>query len=1421
MKFNSLFFIALCSLFAIVSLPNLSQAQSLLLPIPGKHTASGQSCRMVDFSGSTLSTISLPSHGFSYNGNPGNPHDETHLYPSLPLMNEKYLGQHPMFAQTVVHGPAGDLLFFIVDNNIYNQYGNAFWDDLNVDYAKLHHDPIAGVTPGRYMTATTHSTVCAVMDPEIVVVPIQDRCNTFALIYSYYFSCDNTTASHVFFNTIEIIDDENIVMGNPVDLRDVYNFNCGLQCDNNATLSKAASKPRADETTSLFISYHNEVHIFTITTMGDLTHESTFMRENLNASTELMPSDNPEMEVFEIIDSQTNDPLVYRLAVPVVARTEASTSWAAFYIYDVDYSDFSLISATRINMPKVFTSNAPYEKIKGLEFSPDGSVIYVTYYGQPDIYYYDVVSQTIHALDVSNIASFQFSEIATGADGNLYFMAIDDNGIVARLNDPNTPDRGNFAVVLQSEIDELFYSYHFYNLPSIQGMTDHFSFHPEFKKLVFMDQIDASDYTSVFSTTWADCCHPYSNSIWPMTGDFDQNCTPVWTWEPGSNPFNNTYDVVRIYGDVEIPEGKKLEIKNMEFEFIKNSSLTVNKGSELVLDGTHLGSQAYCGALWQGVIVLGKLNEPQTSTDQGKVIMINNAMISDAVVGIETGDKRNSGGVIQATQSTFRNCETGIRMHPYHYMNSNGAFVQNLSFFQECTFETTVNAHPDLQPIAFMDLDGIVRLRIEGNAFRNDRGNWNILNIGRGLGIQALNTSLVILPKCTTMSSTGCTGIPNTFNKLYTAIDFTTALPVAQVATTVKDVEFTDNYRGIWANSPIGMYVTGCSFEKNYRGIYLLNSRSATVTNNTFALADICPNCTNPNTRPYGIYLDEGTGFKIEENEFGHTPVSISGGTNGIIVNNTGPQNNEIYKNYFPQTPLSVGIQAQLRNKGKDNGIDVGLQLLCNTFENPNYNIRVLGKSWVGPSTQNIGIHPAQGISDPTTNSILPADNSFSSDHTIYAPFSVDFDYSNNDAEYLLYCHDYSPTLRLEPDRSSKIGRYYVKNPKDAFCPSKVNSQSTMSQRYSDLLAAETTWKSSALIRDIWVNGGVDDLGEVLETVTPWEAYQQFNDLMSISPYVEVDALIAMIQNSSFTDLMVKLVCVANPHSSRNDAVLQALSDRTPPMPESYIEEILDESGAYSPLEQLNAQVSVDYHMYRNIQEEIKQVYRMDTLGYWVSDSLTDFLSRQEGLHDKYELAQHYLLIGQLEDFQTTLDSIPTLFNLTGQDSLDYLRYAAAFEIARDILTDSIAPGELDSLQLTNLFALIDQPGTIKIGTVLAVLYWNNRSFSYAEPILEAPVYQPRKQKTPANPTDSETTLNIYPNPASDYFTLRFSTDSRHRNIKFSIVNQQGQTIQTWVPLEHENEKLWDIGNLLSGTYSVVLHNGKTILKSQKLIIIK
>ena len=116
----------ICAAFIRIFYADYAQTQIMQLPIPSENAS------VINFTAPANPVLTnLPVFPFNVGdqfGPPGNPHNEDNLRDAYPSINEYYLGQHPMYGQTVVNDADGNLLFFIVDNNIYNRYGVAMID---------------------------------------------------------------------------------------------------------------------------------------------------------------------------------------------------------------------------------------------------------------------------------------------------------------------------------------------------------------------------------------------------------------------------------------------------------------------------------------------------------------------------------------------------------------------------------------------------------------------------------------------------------------------------------------------------------------------------------------------------------------------------------------------------------------------------------------------------------------------------------------------------------------------------------------------------------------------------------------------------------------------------------------------------------------------------------------------------------------------------------------------------------------------------------------------------------------------------------------------------------------------------------------------------------------------------------------------
>ena len=272
----------LCITFCALLSNTTAQTQSILLPIPSENAS------MINFSDQFNPVLtSLPSFPFTVGagGPSGLPHVEPHLQDAFPPMFEQYLGQHPMFAQTVVHDADGNLLFFIVDNNIYNRYGVGFTDNLgniiyllNGNFANVP-SPLLGTSADGYEIQNNRFlmqqlNICLpVLDPEICIFPLKGDCYKYGLVFSI-FDCNAKTgkASEIVYITLTYVNDFTIELSDPIPLlNDNYINEYGDGCFMGSTRDIAVTEYREEyDNYLLFLNYYENVHVLEIDGNGDI-----------------------------------------------------------------------------------------------------------------------------------------------------------------------------------------------------------------------------------------------------------------------------------------------------------------------------------------------------------------------------------------------------------------------------------------------------------------------------------------------------------------------------------------------------------------------------------------------------------------------------------------------------------------------------------------------------------------------------------------------------------------------------------------------------------------------------------------------------------------------------------------------------------------------------------------------------------------------------------------------------------------------------------------------------------------------------------------------------------------------------------------------------------------------------------------------
>ncbi|MEI6854257.1 MAG: hypothetical protein WCL06_15520, partial [Bacteroidota bacterium] len=310
--------ILLFCLICAIQFELYSQNQSMMLPFSGDTYPNATGYKMINFNSISSPVVTtLPKHPFDFGLDPGDPHNEDHLQaatlpnpfsvdeiPNYYLMNKYYLGQHPMFAQTVVHDKDGNLLFFIVDNNIYNRNGEAFQIDPADESAGFYylHDNVFGPNYNRFGFSNP-TDISESLDPEIIVYPIYDNatCYKFGLVYSMFDRDNGQGGSNKFYcRTLTYIDDAHITMTDPELL------NMGSGCGNFSIRTMAISEYRPNNTYSylLFVRYYYSLLILPINNQGVIDDvNKKEIQINVVSGMSMLPLFSSEMEVKKVNDN--------------------------------------------------------------------------------------------------------------------------------------------------------------------------------------------------------------------------------------------------------------------------------------------------------------------------------------------------------------------------------------------------------------------------------------------------------------------------------------------------------------------------------------------------------------------------------------------------------------------------------------------------------------------------------------------------------------------------------------------------------------------------------------------------------------------------------------------------------------------------------------------------------------------------------------------------------------------------------------------------------------------------------------------------------------------------------------------------------------------------------------------------------------
>ena len=857
----------------------------------------------------------------------------------------------------------------------------------------------------------------------------------------------------------------------------------------------------------------------------------------------------------------------------------------------------------------------------------------------------------------------------------------------------------------------------------------------------------------------------YGRGVW--RGDIpcilpepDVNITSNTTWS------NDTLIPSNIY----IKSGNQLSINNCKVLFAPNKSIIVETGAKLFLNGAVLDSR--CSDLWGGIQVWGNSNLSQSpSSNQGAIRTNYNTIIKNAQCGIrairfdDEVHPQTGGGILIVQNTKFINNRIGISISHYNQFPNTGIITN-------CHFLINNNLQESIYSPKGIELYLNSKVAIVDNEFLNS--NINLNGIEKGIGISIRSGSATI-----NKQSTG-----NSFNGWNYGINARSSFPA--------------QYIGIKDNT----------FENCITGAYLSAISNSEIIFNDF---DIYENHS-------GLYIDNCISFTIEENSFESGYLGLAFPSIGMVINNTGDNINEIYKNSFSH--INHAILAQNSNR---NTAGLGLSFKCNTFSNNAFDIAVTADN----SGSNMGIAANQGASGSSSDA--PAGNIFSRT----GPTGT-FTDLNNEESFFTYYYHYYLAENLEPqyytDNTIEIELNTEADWDENSCPSNYSgggSGGGIGEIKGRMASSGDISDSLNIIYESLKDGGntialQSDVGNSI----PPETMEVYNELISTSPYLSDTVVEASIYKENvLPNALLRDIMVANPQSAKNNELIEAIDDRSQAMPDYMKAQILQGKSLIGAMEELLAIMAYHKQIRSAAYKSCVNWYLNDTLAPEASyDSLLLLLATEPQIDARYQLAALQLQKGEIAQANTTIDNISTEFTINANELEAYMQMQDYFALLINLQQNNTSIYNLNEQELL----LLEDLETM--GNGAAKVYARNIRLNLGLSAYQEPYIFPNLNKSSAAQLAEQKIMQslndfhyitVFPNPTKNYIIVDYTLDKPYDKALLQLTNLSGKIIYSQNIYGDKDQIHIDIRNYKAGNYMLSLIVDNKVLETIKVSIIK
>jgi len=853
---------------------------------------------------------------------------------------------------------------------------------------------------------------------------------------------------------------------------------------------------------------------------------------------------------------------------------------------------------------------------------------------------------------------------------------------------------------------------------------------------------------------------------------------------------NTTWNTVeRLNRGVVVKSGYTLTLnQSARISFPAGDGIIVEPGAKLIVNGATLTNSCY-NSPWQGIQVWGTSSSCQfpvyyNGQYQQGYLELNNATIENAICAVDLwkpNDYAKAGGIVVANNSSFINNTTSV--HAAYYINhhpTSGYEMDNITNFTNCTFSLNQNYIPANTFYKHVDLALVRGVKFNGCDFSlaNDVPAVSEYN----QAIQSYSSSFYVNATCTS-PTTPCTS----YDKCtFTGFNWGINVTKDQISMRTFSVN-----RAVFSNNTFGIHVTGVWYES------ILNSEFAIGNNHAYCQS----------AQGYGIYLDNSTGFAIEENTFTKMAGTPQANYYGLQVNNSNGTD-DVYKNTL--TGLSYANYAS----SHDYGIDSyhGLEWGCNQNSNNFADFYVASV-------------PVSGIQAFQGQSSLAAGNTFSSNATWH--------FYNGGTHLVNYYYDPSvpaqvpdvnkiniPLVnRFEASASNTCPSHYGGGSSE-LSPIVLNNQQKTERevQYASALADYINVKT--LYNNLKDGGSTVAKLAVIETAQPQDMWALRTELLGSSPHLSKEVLLKVADKTSvFTEAVIFDILAANPDELKNEDLLIYLENKVNPLPQYMIEILRQVATGTSYKTVLQQQLALYNRDKTRAANDMIRSYLNDTITDYVQ--LRNWLDNLGGIEADRQIVASYAQEGDYNSALSLANAMPQLYSLQGVELTEHNQYLQLLALQQTLQIENRSITMLTETEIANLAAIAEINKSSAGATAKGILEtFYNKHFCDCPEVAGSTSFKNSKVDPAVLGKIYGLDISAKPNPATDWVAFDYKLPESESTATLTLTDITGKTIESFNLNGQQGQKVWDTRDIKPGTYIYTLKVA-SYNKTGKIAIVK